>query len=166
MRYLPRLLLNAAAGVSLLLALVTLALWAAGEYGVVARVPLASRYTFSAHAGTLTLHRQSHPAAIGDTVRQRIAYLRNGDLTGTVTTHPSYGVPRTFVPRLDNRSLWANYPRAFASAEYDAALVAALDDPERFAAAHLALVIRRATRTRTTHFPVSAGAGRPPTGDR
>jgi hypothetical protein len=100
---------------------------------------------------------------MSDSVRQRVAYLRNGDLSGTVRDTP--GNPRIFEPYLGNRSVWANYPKLFASAEYDAGLVAALDDPDRFAAAHVALANRRATPARRNVALVPSDTTDPPTVD-
>jgi hypothetical protein len=164
-RRLPRILLNAATALSLLLAVVSLTLWAAGHRagGLVLRAPVATAYTLAAQSGTLTLRRQPVLTDVGDLVRQRIGYLRNGDLSGTVRDIP--GLPRTFEPHLGNRSIWGNYPKLFASADYETALVAALDDPDRFAVAHVALANRRATLTRRNAAPVPSDTPDGPTVD-
>jgi hypothetical protein len=164
MRRLTSILVTASAFLSLPVLLATLVLWGLSHRasGFVATVPF-SPFTLSAQSGAVVLHRRHRAADFSDTVRQRIAYLRNTDLTGTVHTTP--GLPRTFTLTLANRSTWANFPKLFTSTEYDAALLAALDDPDRFAAAHVALANRHANRARPNTAVVPVGTPGPPTID-
>lgn len=146
---LPGLLLTTASTLSLLLAVATLLLGFASHHtaALITRIP---RFTLTAQAGTLRVHR-TLATHVDDTVRQRIAYLSNRDLSGAlsisgiIAPNGARVTARTFTPKLENRSTWANFPKLFATPEYEAALVAALDDPDRFAAAHLALAYRRNT---------------------
>jgi hypothetical protein len=129
---------------SVLVCAVTLVAWPTSHRhgGVLVRHRFGSSHTVAADAGTLVIRREPTRTPPGDTARRRLSCLRNRDLSGTLGQ--PRGVP-VFEPALGDRSIWANYPNLFSPAEYDAGLLDALADPDRFAAAHVALANARAT---------------------
>ncbi|MDB5320374.1 MAG: hypothetical protein JWN40_2005 [Phycisphaerales bacterium] len=145
---LRRILFRAATVLSFLLCIATLLLWVASyqRQGILVRRALGTPHTFAVEAGTISVRRQPTGTNVTDTARLRVSYLHNADLSWTIGR--ARDGSNVFEPHLTNRSTWANFAARLPSADYEAALLEALDDPSRFAAAHVALANARATPAR------------------